>query len=62
MLQDFVLQVQELFSRMDLFQKVIFCFWSGCVVGFYLTFFKIIGMVIMDVFKKIRITQPTKTI
>jgi hypothetical protein len=62
MLQDFVLQVQELFSRMDLFQKVIFCFWGGCVVGFYLTFFKIIGMVIMDVFKKIRITQPTKTI
>ncbi len=62
MLQDFVLQVQELFGRMDLIEKVLFCFWGGCVVGFYLTFFKIIGMVIMDVFKKIRITQPTKTI
>lgn len=62
MLQDFVLQVQDTFNQLDLFQKVIFCFWGGCVVGFYLTFFKIIGMVIIDTFKKIRITHTTKTI
>ena len=62
MLQDFVLQVQDIFSQLDTFQKVLFCFWGGCVVGFWFSFFRIIGLVITDTLKKIRITHTTKTI